>query len=166
MAPSGPLKSLIYPEISAYVEPIFEQRWHLFAPDPLTFSARIIVKCTEQDEWIDPTSSLLKQNEFFPFVHLQKSIFLFNSISASILSLRTNFLEETKCSKTMLKTCEENFKSWIKKEDSYSKAQSIANFVCRGEKPSPKVAVYIEHAKPFSSKYTIPNSGIEILELD
>ena len=166
MAPSGPIKDIIRPLISLYVEPIFEQRWHLFAPDPLTFSARIIVKCNDEQEGIDPTSAMLQQNETFPFVHLQKSIFLFNSISATILDLRTTFLNESNCSKAKIKTCEENFKQWIKKEDAYSKAHSMAKFICQPQKSAPKVAVYIEHAKPFSAKYKIPNSGIEILELD
>ena len=166
MLPQGKLKNLVHPITSTYVEPIFEQRWHLFAPDPLTFSARIIVKCGDEGDWVDPTSAMLQRNEFFPFVHLQKSIFLFNSISATLLDMRVKFLNESKCSKSTLKACEDGFKVWIKKEDAYAKAHSMANYICRDEKLAPKVAVYIEHAKPFSAKYTIPNSGIEILELD
>src|SRR4051794_4233898 len=91
MLPSGPLNDLTHPIVSKYIEPIFEQRWHLFAPEPLTFSSRVIAKCSDSSDWIDPTKTLLEKNSNFPIVHVQRSIFLFNSISAYLLDLRTTF---------------------------------------------------------------------------
>ncbi len=164
MLPDGHLKKLTNPWVSKYVEPIFEQRWHLFAPEPLTFSARLVMKCMSSEDWIDPTQDILKRNSTFPFVHLQKSIFLFNSISAAIIKLRSDFLEETRCSQFGLSECEKKFKLWIKKEDAYIKAQNLGYHVCRS-RPH-QLAIYIEHAKAFNSEYTIPNKGVELLELD
>lgn len=166
LLPGGPMKDLLHPITSKYVNPIFRQNWHMFAPTPLTFSSRLIVKCSGSSEWLDPTGDLLQKHSVFPMIHNQKSIFLFNSISQTILDLRSDFKNESKCGLKSLKFCEESFKSWIQKTDAYRKAAVVGKQVCLAENLPVRLGVYIEHAKPFSEKYKIPNQGTEILELN
>lgn len=163
--PGGPLRDLTSSVTSFYVNPLFRQNWHMFAPMPLTFSSRLIVKCPGDSDWIDPTADLLGKHTKFPMIHLQKSIFIFNSISQTILDLRSDFKNESKCGEKSLAYCEETFKSWIQNTDAYKKASEVGKQVCGAEHVQ-QLGVFIEHAKPFSEKYKIPNQGTEILELD
>lgn len=166
LLPGGPLRDFLYPVTSVYVNPLFRQNWHMFAPMPLTFSSRLIVKCPGSSDWVDPTSDLLRKHSSFPMIHHQKSIFIFNSISQTILDLRSTFKNESQCGLVSLKNCEESFKTWIQKTDAYKKASQVGKQVCVTKEKVGQIGVYIEHAKPFSEKYKIPNQGTEILELD
>ncbi|HXH75724.1 MAG TPA: DUF5819 family protein [Bacteriovoracaceae bacterium] len=161
---------LINPEkidvINLYVEPIFRQNWHMFAPNPLTFSSRLVVKCSDKDGWIDPTMGLLEKHSRLPLVHYQKSIFLFNSISQTLLDSRTTFKNETHCGNVSLKHCEKSFKDWIRPKDAFLKATHIGKQICGTTSLKIHLGVYIEHAKAYSTSLKIQNKGAEILELN
>ena len=161
LLPASPLTEMISPITKAYVKPIFRQNWHMFAPTPLTFSSRLIVKCGKSSDWIDPTQDLLKSHSTFPMIHLQKTIFLYNTIAQTILDSRSQYKAESRCS---FSQCENGFKAWIKKSDAFRKAASFGHEVCANDLT--KIAVYIEHAKAFNDHYQIPNRGTEILELN
>lgn len=45
LTPLNPLKLRLYPQIHAYMVPFFEQRWELFAPDPLVDTRMLLVSC-------------------------------------------------------------------------------------------------------------------------
>lgn len=166
LLPDSPLRDVVSPVVNTYMNPVFRQNWHMFAPTPLTFSSRLIAKCDGSSEWIDPTGDLLQTHSVFPMIHNQKSIFLFNSISQTILDLRSQFKNESKCGEKSLASCEEGFKTWIRETDAFKKATEFGKQVCFTGKTVSKLGVYIEHARPFSETYKIPNQGTEILELD
>lgn len=149
----------------SYLNTIFRQNWHMFAPSPLTFSSRIIVKCSNT-EWLDPTKELLEKNSQFSLIHIQKSVFLFNSISQTILDLRKEFVDQTSCQKKSIFHCEEVFKNWIKSFDAFKKAELIGSKTCGSEESEIRLGVYIEHARSYSKSKAIPNQGTEILEIN
>jgi hypothetical protein len=45
------------------MSPFFEQNWHLFSPNPITKTERVIVRCQDKDGresgWIDPSNLVL-----------------------------------------------------------------------------------------------------------
>lgn len=163
MLPEGPLKNSLHSKTVFYVEPLFEQRWHMFAPDPLSFSARAIFKCDGEETWTDPTKDLLEKNAKIPLIHVQKSVFLFNSLSATVIYLRSMFKEKNQCFGA---ACEVPFKAWIKNENVFTKLKAMASHVCPNNQDKTKIGIYIEHAKAYNSQYQIPNKGIEFLELN
>lgn len=166
LLPKSPLIDSTQGVVQSYVSPIFRQNWHMFAPLPLTFSARLIVKCEKDSQWLDPTADLIQSHNQLPFIHHQKAVFLYNSLSQTLLDFRTSFIEESQCLKKSVKSCEENFKVYISTTDAYSKAKEVGKQACRNSNWKGLVGIYIEHAKSFSETYQIPNKGNEILELN
>lgn len=70
--PLSPIKMLASPVVTAYIQPLFTQNWHLFAPDPIDESRILTVACKTKDtsdlvqpsqttEWHDVSTLLRKQ---------------------------------------------------------------------------------------------------------
>lgn len=71
LSPLNPLKLALDDEVMQYVNPLFTQNWHLFAPTPVNTSLSLLGKCREQDvesEWLDITHGTLKQLRAKPFL--------------------------------------------------------------------------------------------------
>lgn len=66
LTPLNPVKLHVNPWIMGYVNPVFAQNWHLFAPDPVDSSLSLIGKCRNgaaESEWFDITYGILGELE-------------------------------------------------------------------------------------------------------
>jgi hypothetical protein len=50
LTPLNPIKVALLPYVSAYIEPIFQQRWELFAPNPIVDTRMLLIACRVKDE--------------------------------------------------------------------------------------------------------------------
>ncbi|WP_096437810.1 DUF5819 family protein [Alteribacter populi] len=72
-SPSNPVQAKNQPVINTYMNPLFEQNWRLFAPDPVTTTTHFHVKAKLGDretEWIDLINYMVDknyQNRFTPY---------------------------------------------------------------------------------------------------
>lgn len=64
LTPLNPVKLKLSPLLQAWINPLFSQNWHLFAPDPLSSNHSLVTKCksgTTTSDWIDVTRAVLKR---------------------------------------------------------------------------------------------------------
>ncbi|QIW81949.1 DUF5819 family protein [Bacillus tequilensis] len=88
--PMNPISNKYKKEISEYMEPIFVQNWHLFAPDPVSHNETIQVKIgfesDSKSDWIDITNPMIEEmhkNYFSPLNRMAR-------ISSGIISELTS----------------------------------------------------------------------------
>ncbi|WP_234399729.1 DUF5819 family protein [Paenibacillus popilliae] len=72
VGPVNPISVKLQPYIMPYINPFFQQNWHLFAPTPMTVNFKIYVRGkytdtmdqqVKQTEWFDVSSSLIAKND-------------------------------------------------------------------------------------------------------
>lgn len=67
--PSNPISAKYKNIVNKYTSTIFDQNWHLFAPDPVNRNVHIYLQFTnnisekENNQWIDITENFIKSNE-------------------------------------------------------------------------------------------------------
>ena len=86
LLPLNPVKLAWNPLLASYVNPLFYQNWHLFAPDPINSSQSVIGKCRAGDvesDWFDITQGIIERLEEDPIssalssvLHLQQNLIL------------------------------------------------------------------------------------------
>ncbi|MCY9456846.1 DUF5819 family protein [Bacillus inaquosorum] len=88
--PMNPISNKYKKDISEYMEPIFVQNWHLFAPDPVSHNEIIQVKVgferESKSDWIDITTPMIEEmhkNYFSPLNRMAR-------ISSGIISELTS----------------------------------------------------------------------------
>ncbi|ARW08906.1 DUF5819 family protein [Bacillus atrophaeus] len=88
--PMNPISNKYKKEISEYMEPLFVQNWHLFAPDPVSHNESIQVKVgfegESKSDWIDITTPMIEEmhkNYFSPLNRMAR-------ISTGIISELTS----------------------------------------------------------------------------
>ena len=87
----------------AYMEPVFIQRWHLFAPEPRIWQTRIYFRCQTNgmwSGWIDPAAAEIIKHRATRMSYHGKMVFalspsskLFRQISQDQISLNYNSAE-------------------------------------------------------------------------
>src|SRR4051794_40035543 len=50
LTPLNPVKVALLPYIATYIEPFFQQRWELFAPNPLVDTRMLLIACRVRNE--------------------------------------------------------------------------------------------------------------------
>jgi len=68
LTPANPVKLRLLPAIQSYIEPLFTQKWELFAPDPLVDTRLLLLSCRlpspgggdVDTPWSDMTTPLLE----------------------------------------------------------------------------------------------------------
>ncbi len=84
LLPLNPVKLAFGRHLSAYVDRLFYQNWHLFAPDPINSSHSVIGKCRSGDvesAWLDVTHGVIERLKSNPVpgplssaLHLQQTV--------------------------------------------------------------------------------------------
>ena len=95
LLPLNPVKLAFSPYLVAYVDSLFYQNWHLFAPDPINTSQSVIGKCRTdgvESHWFDMTHGIVERLEQNPtasalssVLHLQQNLiraYLYGSAEA------------------------------------------------------------------------------------
>lgn len=95
--PLNPIKMLASPVVTAYIQPLFTQNWHLFAPDPIDESRILTVACKAKDS-LGANSATPKESEWHDASTLLRKQFQRNRISAAE---RLNRVQSTSIQVTM-----------------------------------------------------------------
>jgi hypothetical protein len=149
-----------------YMEPVFRQRWDLFAPNPLSYSSRFLVKCFEHESWSDPLLGLIEQNNRFPLIHRQTLLSLYDSLSKAILKQRRLFVDENHCLSSTERECQNLFESYIQNSQAYGTLLQIAQTFCQKTEMLPHLAIYVEHAYSTQRSSAPLQSKTELLRLN
>ena len=66
LVPQNPLSKHYDNVVRLYMSPLFDQNWHLFSPNPITRTERIIVRCEtdagQKSGWIEPSNAALERH--------------------------------------------------------------------------------------------------------
>lgn len=71
LTPLNPIKVALLPYLSAYIHPFFDQRWELFAPNPVVDTRLLLIACRVKNErgeiedrpWSNMTAAFRAQKE-------------------------------------------------------------------------------------------------------
>ena len=78
-----------------YVEPVFDQNWKLFAPDPpgadLRFSVQYVFSDGSTSDYCRPFEEVQHQHRLFRLIHTSKIRFLKETIAGEIISLSKEY---------------------------------------------------------------------------
>ena len=100
LLPLNPVKLAFNRYLVVYVDPLFYQNWHLFAPDPINSNQSVIGMCRADDvesDWFDITHGVIERLKDSPIasalssvLHLQQNLiraYLFGSSESDEISL-------------------------------------------------------------------------------
>ena len=103
LLPLNPVKLTFGRYLSAYVDTLFTQNWHLFAPDPVNSSHSVIGKCRTGDvesAWLDVTHGIVERLKSNPVpgplssaLHLQQTVIRAYLLGYSVTGCGTDFLQ-------------------------------------------------------------------------
>ena len=80
LAPLNPLSKYYKPFINNFFPRIFSQNWKLFAPDPLPYSFKFLIKCDGANTWGDPFLKTQKEHYANRFSHTGKILYIYNGL--------------------------------------------------------------------------------------
>lgn len=94
----NPITHKVNKEVESYMNPIFEQNWHLFAPDPISNNTAVQVQYQEKNskeksEWLEVTQSMTRQmhkNYFSPYNRIGR---IANAVSENMLTVDSETID-------------------------------------------------------------------------
>lgn len=96
LAPINPTTKHYQSWIEKYMDPIFTQNWHLFAPEPAIASLKINYRCDQNEKWTDLITPLFEKHkqtlitatgkETYVYQHLARQIYNQDARKENILN--------------------------------------------------------------------------------
>ena len=88
VGPTNPLSLKAKPITGWYTSKLFEQNWHLFAPDPISINSYIYMQIDngnlKENEWIDISTPLIEQNHSKIFTPYNRVVRIVDGITAEL----------------------------------------------------------------------------------
>lgn len=107
------------------MEPLFFQRWNLFAPEPQTKSISIIYRCGIDGlmfNWKDPASVSLEKHQKMRFLYHGKVVFAFGALARELYNQAVNS-----------KSLQDNERMSLEKSDVYQNTKKTVRRLCQLE---------------------------------
>jgi len=82
-APVNPLTNAYQPYVAGYMNPLFTQKWLLFAPEPATNDLKLWYKIKSENKWsswYDPLEPILKKHQKIRFTYNAKLLYVYGNI--------------------------------------------------------------------------------------
>ncbi|MEJ7440287.1 MULTISPECIES: DUF5819 family protein [Staphylococcus] len=172
----NPITHKINREIEGYMNPIFEQNWHLFAPDPISNNTAIQVQYQEKNsnkksEWLEVTQTMTEQmhkNYFSPYNRIGR---IANAVSENMLTVDSETLDLIKKLKKEGKSNElkkiddlkeKKYNTNLKMLNSYTSAYLKSVYPNKDIK-SIKIRILKKEGTPFSKRKEEKNSKWTII---
>ena len=135
-APINPMTSTYIEAVRAYMNPIFSQKWLLFAPEPPTLNIHTWYRCRFEaagwGNWKDPASQLLRAHKYMPATFKGKLYQVYYKMS---LGLNNAYVKTARMSPNNEdKQSLDNFiQKKIKTNKNYLSAKKMITDVCQSE---------------------------------
>jgi hypothetical protein len=100
LLPVNPLTRFYRPAVDAYMEPIFAQRWLLFAPEPATNTLKVWCRyeCAGRwTHWVDPAEPLLRVHQRNRLSSAGKLLYIPGSIARDLAREQATALASLNC---------------------------------------------------------------------
>jgi len=100
LLPVNPLTTLYQAPVNAYMEPLFSQRWLLFAPEPATNTLKVWCRyqCAGRwTHWVDPAEPLLRVHQRNRLSSAGKLLYIPGSIARDLAREQAQSLLQSGC---------------------------------------------------------------------
>lgn len=131
LLPVNPLSRIYLPVVHKYMEPIFSQNWHLFAPEPATSSLQFWYRCGSQPEgwgeWRDPLHGLIAKHQENRFSHRGKLIYVYQGL---VRNLANHFIHLKNKRQCFSGQCLSQLHQEVEKTKKYQLAKRFVRALC------------------------------------
>jgi len=88
-SPVNPLTHTYQQYVSNYMDPLFSQKWLLFAPEPATFDLKLWYKIKSNktngwSTWLDPLEPILRKHQNMRFTYNAKLLYVYGNIPRNL----------------------------------------------------------------------------------
>lgn len=107
-APVNPVSATYQNYVAAYMGPLFNQRWLLFAPDPAISDLKLWYRLKANNKWhswLDPIEPILNKHQRLRFTYNAKLLYVYGNIPKE-LSLTNEILSAKYACKTTDAACQ------------------------------------------------------------
>jgi len=96
--PENPMTVAYMPVVNRYMEPLFSQNWHLFAPEPATRMVKLWyrVKINNRwQRWQDPMEPVLEKHRHNRATYNAKLLYIYGNIAKDLIIRQSYIMEHT-----------------------------------------------------------------------
>lgn len=135
LLPLNPLTKNYHKYVTAYINPIFSQRWQLFAPEPALYSLKFWYRCGDSEgkelPWLDPENQILKNHQSFRFTSNGKLLYIYQGIARGYINKSVELKQEM-CQEDERKneTCQQKISLPLRQSKFYDSAYHLAIQEC------------------------------------
>lgn len=91
LLPPNPFTNSYREIVQWYIDPIFQQNWKLFAPDPQPYSLKVFYQCAGDKDWRDPVASVLEAHQKYRITYHGKLLYVYNGLIRNLLNTKYEF---------------------------------------------------------------------------
>lgn len=115
-APINPLTNSYQSYVANYIEPLFVQRWLLFAPEPATNDLKLWYRIKNKNHWgtwLDPLQPILIKHQKRRFTYNAKLLYVYGNIARDLNIKNVLIISEFPCAGTDTLCLERNSDSLL-----------------------------------------------------
>jgi Family of unknown function (DUF5819) len=102
-APNNPLSYSYQKYVANYMEPLFTQRWLLFAPEPATSDLKLWYRVKYNQHWgtwLDPLEPILRKHQKMRFTYNAKLLYVYGNIARDLNIKNVSLISDFNCKVT------------------------------------------------------------------
>lgn len=96
--PENPITKAYIPIVNRYMEPLFSQNWHLFAPEPATSMVKLWYRVkinNSWQHWQDPMEPVLEKHRHNRATYHAKLLYIYGNIAKDLIVRQSYIMEHT-----------------------------------------------------------------------
>ena len=136
LLPTNPLANYYRGYVFRYMEPLFEQHWQLFAPDPALFSMKFWYRCGDsrkkETPWLDPEERFLAEHQRWRLGPNGKITYIYSGLARGYLNDYLKLAEKhcTPKQRKSYEVCTPKIETELKQTDYFKSSQALAEQEC------------------------------------
>jgi hypothetical protein len=88
LAPINPATNDYSHQVHLYMDTLFSQNWHLFAPEPATSGLQLQYRCTDHALWVNPLKDLAESHKALPITAEGKQMYVYQNLARQIYNAK------------------------------------------------------------------------------
>ena len=166
LSPPNLVKKEMGQIVTAYMNPLFHQNWHLFSPNPGIRSVNFCIRCKPDTEgewtpWLDPFQKTRKKAHVNPFIGATKLMYVYRFVPESIFRVIDSHIQQATKNQTEL-TYGEAFEL-ASESGEFRQAKDLTIKMClQTYGPSTKILSQFKIIKTAPPKYSQRHLGKKI----
>lgn len=94
LAPINPASDDYTAQVQKYMDGLFSQNWHLFAPEPATSGIVLQYRCANNALWVNPLKDLAESHKAMPITAEGKQMYVYQNLARQIYNAKSLGLPE------------------------------------------------------------------------